>query len=254
MKKYNLFALAILSIAYTVTLTSCLKDEVLPPVQVEEDPNSEQIETRGSLTGTLTNNGSLTLAGFSTKGLTQDWWKYAMSLDCEGNPVNDGSIGTAPGKIGRVVFLVGPYDGSTEKKVVITPKTALLVPVFNVLKTACDATPIDPSSDQLAGQLLKEGARKYIDEVNILKATLDGRPIKISATNRIASDFFSFTGNIDLNNCTKQCVTGEPQLAVSDGYWLTFAGLTRGQHVLFVHGEIEGKDIVQEVTYYINVY
>jgi hypothetical protein len=71
-------------------------------------------------------------------------------------------------------------------------------------------------------------AGMVIDGVTHPAAQLDGRSLTVR---RIKTRLFSFTAAASLATFDI-CVTGSPQLAVSDGYFVFIEPLPRGEHVL----------------------
>jgi hypothetical protein len=51
------------------------------------------------------------------------------------------------------------------------------------------------------------------------------------AVRRVATGLFGFTAAADWSTLDP-CITGPPQLAVSDGYWVFLEPPTRGDHLL----------------------
>lgn len=187
---------------------------------------------------------------------TKEWWKFVMSFDCETNPLFADSP-VVPGGLqdGPVHFLVGGRPGSVVRELRVPYGTALLAPVVNILNDYPCPDLIDPGipSEKIEA-LLQEGARQYIDRAQAIKVSLDGKAITIGRANRFLTDLFYFTGNKDLVNCYDPCVTGFDQAAVSDGYWIVLTNLSKGKHILRIHAELSGYDLVYDVTFAIIVY
>ena len=68
-------------------------------------------------------------------------------------------------------------------------------------------------------------------------AVLDGQSIADLSSFRFHSQLFSFTAAASLQ-AVDPCVTGSPQLAVVDGYWLLLKPLSPGTHTLTFGGTI----------------
>jgi hypothetical protein len=76
-----------------------------------------------------------------------------------------------------------------------------------------------------------------MDSVDELDVSLDGRSLTDVLGYRFASsDVFSITGDPSLQPVLDPCITGSPQAAVVDGFYMMFKPLTRGQHTIVVHG------------------
>jgi len=61
---------------------------------------------------------------------------------------------------------------------------------------------------------------------------------------------FPFTAAISLKDLDG-CVTGSPQLAVADGYWLLLEPLSRGEHTLHFRAASPAFSI--ETTYHLTI-
>ena len=247
MKKYNLAASAIMVIACTLWITSCQDDSnefgSISPASQTTLQGASGFE-KGALIGTVKSN----------KELTKDWWKYVMSIDCEHNPLyNDPASPTATGQNGPVKFLAAPKDGFSTSNVIAGRTQTLVVPLVNALGyLSCDEPVFYPTAAQTLEQYLRTRTGKFIDGIGGIKAILDGKQIFISKSNRITSDLFYFQSNQDLVDCVEPCVTGGPQAAVSDGYWLFLKGLAKGNHTLHIRFDVSPTDPT-DITYHIAV-
>lgn len=91
-----------------------------------------------------------------------------------------------------------------------------------------------------------------INQVSGVQATLDGVSIPILSSYRGTSNMYSFAGDPSLTATFDPCITGAQQKAVSDGYWLLLARLSRGQHTLQFGGTPLGG-FTESVTYNLTV-
>lgn len=243
MKKFNF--LGIVALAATLVLFSCEKDEVID-IAPADVTSVENFSTRPGQTSGQTSG----LSYYSD--LTKEWWKYVLSFDCSTNPLNFTSMPASPVRPGSLVFLVGAKEGSGIRTLNVTRSQLLVVPVINTLsKYPCASFSSVPNFT--LEQVLQADADKFIDQATNMKVVLDGAPIRISNANRYNTNAFSVRGQSDLSSCLDVCISGQPQTAVSDGYWLFLKGLSRGKHILTVHAEILQTGIVVDVKYIINV-
>ncbi len=175
-----------------------------------------------------------------------EWWQFLMSHDCETFPL----AGTEAQE-GPVHFLSGSL-GEQSYELTIRDDQHLLVPVINYINDyPCPDTAFQPAPGQSLEDFLKEGAVAVINGVSEPSLTLDGENIPIGDAKRILTDMFTFTGDASIATCFDPCVTGSPQQAASDGYWVMFCPLEPGTHTLLVKGRL--FDYVLNNTYTIHV-
>jgi len=185
-----------------------------------------------------------------------EWWKWVDAIPQGVNPIvdKDGSQ-CAINQNGPVWFLAGTHGGSATRYCTIPAGKAIFFPLFTYLDDyPCPETPPTPPFQPAPGQSLEDfliaDAKSVVDLVNHLVADLDGRELSNVFSYRAHSKLFSFTAAID-RKVTDSCITGSPQLAVTDGYWLLLEPLSRGEHTLHFLGAINGFTI--EATYHLSV-
>ena len=247
MKNSNYFAIAISVFALAFWTTSCQEDELVNPVLNSHELTIEEGEIQATTLGT-----SATINGKPIKEYTKDWWKYAVSFDCAHNPLFGLS---APGvsQTGPVHCVVGVRNGISTRNIVVDKSKTLLVPVINVLKSYPSPDPaFKPAPGQSIDQFLKREASTFVSQVTDKRVYLDGKPINITGDNRFSTNLFTVKGNKDLVNCL-DCITGNNQSAISDGYWVAVKDLGKGNHTLQVIAEAPKQGIKVDATYHINV-
>jgi hypothetical protein len=81
-----------------------------------------------------------------------------------------------------------------------------------------------------------------MDGVNRLEVALDGRPLEDVLDYRFSSEaIFTLTGDPTFASLDP-CVTGSPQRAIVDGFFMMFKPLDRGEHVIRVFGtDVRGE-------------
>jgi hypothetical protein len=184
-------------------------------------------------TGGTHDDGRVMVGAHSRAALTVQWWRWLYSIP----------IGVAPGadttgvncginQQGDAWFLAGPLSGFDVTCTVPAGKT-IVSAVFAFL----DDYPcppgiyLDGSLGPAPGQSLEEfllkDAAPFIDGA-VAAAQLDGRPLTVR---RIMSHVFGFTAAASVN-ASDICVTGSPQLGVSDGYFVFIEPPQRGDHLL----------------------
>jgi hypothetical protein len=162
--------------------------------------------------------------------LTQASWRWLFSIPPGVTP-NEDTTGVNCGinQQGRHWFLGGPVGSVFSRECVIPLGRAIVVPVFAFINDyPCPDPNFKPPAGQSLEEFLQVGVAPFIDGVTLAEARLDGRALRVR---RITTDLFGFTAAAGLN-AFDPCVTGSPQVGVSDGYWVFIDPLPRGDHVL----------------------
>jgi hypothetical protein len=99
----------------------------------------------------------------------------------------------------------------------------------------------DPSFHPAPGQSLFDfliaDVKPLLDSVNELDVTIDGQQVPDVLGYRFTSpDLFKITGDLSLQATLDSCITGAPQDAVIDGFFMMIKPLTPGDHTVIVHG------------------
>jgi len=250
MRKIYLSLLA-LPILCFIFLTACQKDEELASNNLT---NQEDLDWRCNQNSKVYPPNAHPF-GQSYDEWTEDWWTWLMAFDCASSPLND-PTGEYSGQnqSGPVYYLVGTMGGSATRNVTIPHNKAILFPMINIINDyPCPDPNFQPGPGQTLEEFLQEGAAAFIDLADNLSVTLDGNEMTNEEGYRFPTDLFQFTGNPDLTNCLDPCVTGTPQDAVSDGYWMMLKKLHRGSHILHFYAEVPVYGFVVDVTYNITV-
>ena len=171
---------------------------------------------------------------------TQRWWQWWMSIPLGVSPTND-TEGAQCGinQSEPVWFIGGPLFGTFTRSCTIPKGKAILSPIVDYINDyPCRLDPaFKPAPGQTLENFLITGVTPIIDGFTVHTAELDGRTLH---ERRITTDLFSFTGAADLV-ALDTCVTGSPQLGVSDGYFIFIEPLSVGQHTLHIHSELPGS-------------
>ena len=175
-------------------------------------------------------DGQETLGGSTLAELTTQFWRWLYSIPLGVNPVIDTSgVNCGINQEGDVWFLAGPAGTFTETCTI--PAGKLIVSGVNEFLDdyPCPPSiPQQPAPGQSLENFLMNDAASVIDGVTHPAAQLDGRSLTVR---RIKTRLFSFTAAASLA-AFDICVTGSPQLAVSDGYFVFIKPLPRGEHLL----------------------
>jgi hypothetical protein len=170
------------------------------------------------------------VAGLSVTRWTEQFWRWLSSVPAAQNP--DLVLGVSCGvDQTEDVFFVPPFMANdytrTCKVQVGRPVLVLLQAVLNSFP--CPDPTFHPAPGQTLQAFLQQGAVAFVDTITGVSMTVDGEPIDIPA-HRVTSPLF-------INDVTPSiiapigdpCLTGSPQPAVSDG-WFVMLLLTPGQH------------------------
>lgn len=222
--------------------------------------NSTSVQ-RGVSTFTAANvNPISTWYGASYEEWTQRWWQWLYSIPLGVNPWKDTTGAQCGINQNGSVWFIGGSLGSTFSVSCTIPKgKAILAPIIDVNNDyPCPVPNFEPATGQSLKDFLTTGgngfwgATQYIEgaAVPVHTAELDGKPLHEL---RITSRLFSFTGAANLATpTTDPCVTGSPQVGVSDGYFLFIEPLSVGHHTLHIHSESSGWGI-SDGTYNLNI-
>jgi hypothetical protein len=195
-------------------------------------------------------------ADMATWGERLTQWIYAQPL--EHNPLFDQTgADCAVAQQGPVWFIppiAGPRVFSGSRTCTIPQGKAILLDIGHDTEDyPCPAFPgFEPAPGQSLYDFLSGIAKTVMDSVDLLQVSLDGQPFTDVLSYRFASDdLFSITGDTSLQ-FFDPCITGSPQAAVVDGFFMMFKPLDPGPHTIWVHGtNTFGAD--KTFTYYLNV-
>jgi hypothetical protein len=218
---------------------------------------------RGVSTLTTTNvspassKSNSTWHGATYKTWTQRWWQWFDSIPLGVSPQKDTTgIQCGINQGGLVWFIGGPLGSSFSVSCTIPKGKAILAPIIDVNNDyPCPVPNFEPATGQSLENFLTTGsnefwgATQYIDGTSVHTSELDGKPLDDL---RITTDLFSFTGAASLAPQFDSCVTGSPQVGVSDGYFLFIEPLSVGHHTLHIHSESSVWGI-SDGTYNLNI-
>ena len=184
------------------------------------------------------------------------WGQWNEAIPLGVNPANDPSgLQGAINQSGPVWFLAGTFGGSATRQATIPAGTAIFFPLIDYLDDyPCPNTSYPSLSKESLEAFLIDDAAKTINQATGLEATLapDHQPPQPLSSFRFHSKLFSFTAAADLLT-VDPCVTGSPQLAVVDGYWLLLKPLSPGTHTLTFGGTLPQVPFRTEVTYHLTI-
>ena len=161
--------------------------------------------------------------------LTKDWWHWWMSIPANVHPSFDDGTNCGINQEGPVWYLAGPLNPNFSRTCTIPHGKAILSPIAAFIDDyPCPNPAFQPAAGQTLEVFLTEDVTPLIDQTRG-QAILDGVLLKAP---RITTRLFGFTGAASLSEKADPCVTGSPQVGVSDGYFFIIDPLSRGDHVL----------------------
>jgi hypothetical protein len=195
-------------------------------------------------------------ADMSTWADRESQWAYAQPL--AHNPVLDQTgADCAVDQEGPVWFLpriAGPRVFSGTRTCTIPAHTAVLLEIGAYVDPwPCPDPSFQPAPGQSLYDFLIADAKAFMDGVNRLEVSLDGQAFSDVLSYRFRSaDLFTLTGDLSLQAGFDPCITGSPQPAIVDGFFMMFKPLDPGPHTIRVFGtDVRGAS--KTYTYYLTV-
>ena len=144
------------------------------------------------------------------------------------------------GPVWYVARIAGPPVFSGERDCTIPHQKSILLYIGAVVATyPCAGDPgYGPAPGQPLYDFLAADAKFFMDTVDHLAVSLDGEPLNrvLEDYRFVSDDLFSITGDVSLQDKLDGCITGSPQDAVVDGFFMMFKPLEPGEHTIVVHG------------------
>ncbi|HEY5911035.1 MAG TPA: hypothetical protein VJA21_10575 [Verrucomicrobiae bacterium] len=162
-----------------------------------------------------------------------EWWKWVYATPVDQNPIQDpdGRFGSQ-GQSGQVWFLAGTFGETVVRSMTIPVGKKIFFPLVNYFNDyPCPDPNFQPAPGQTLEQFLTEGAGWWLAHVTNMTVTVDGESLGNLFNYRGTSSLTTFVGDPSWV-AMDPCVTGEPQVGVSDGYWIMLAPLPPGQHTI----------------------
>jgi hypothetical protein len=186
------------------------------------------------------------------------WWRWAYSFPlAEFPPSQSGELDCDLGQSGSVWFLAGTVgQGPVMRSCTIPAGKPLFFPIVSYLNDyPCPDPNFQPPPGQTLEQFLTEGAQAVINLVTQLEVVVDGQALNDLFSYRATSRLFTFTADPSLV-AFDSCVTGTPQVGVTDGYWILMNPLPPGAHTVFFRAVIDfggGNTFEVQVTYNLTI-
>jgi len=158
------------------------------------------------------------------------------------------------GPVWYIARIAGPPVFSGTRHCTIPHQKALFLYIGAIVDVyPCPDPNFQPAPGQSLYDFLSADAKAIMDTVNELDVSLDGQLLNDVFSYRYHSDdLFSITGDLSLRLVMDSCITGQPQPAIVDGFFMMFKPLDRGEHVVRVHGTATGGDD-KTFTYFLKI-
>lgn len=184
--------------------------------------------------------------------LSVDWWDWALSFPAADVPFfnTGGSVDASAHQSGHVWFLAGANLGATTRSATIPTGVQLFFPLANLNNDwPCPDPTFKPAPGESMEHFLVRTGLPYLQFMTDLFAEVDGVKLRNLDDYLVISPLFTITADPALAANFDPCITGQPQPAVTIGYYLLLAPLPPGDHVVRFGSVGWGQD----VTYYLNV-
>ncbi len=194
-------------------------------------------------------------ADMATWADRESQWIYGQPL--AHNPLIDQTgadcVREQTGQVWFIPRIAGPRVFSGSRTCTVPTGKAIFLEIgAYVNEWPCPDTSFHPAPGQSMYDFLLVDARNFMDGVTQLDVSLDGQALDDVLSYRFHSAaLFSLTGDPTFA-ALDNCVTGTPQPAIVDGFFMMFKPLTPGEHTLRVFGtDVRGAN--KTYLYHLNV-
>ncbi|PZS17146.1 MAG: hypothetical protein DLM57_08995 [Pseudonocardiales bacterium] len=134
--------------------------------------------------------------------------------------------------------IAGPHIEDSARTCTIPRHKAIFLDIGSDLQEfPCPDPAFRPDPGESLFHFLIRQDKPIMDSVNELDVSLDGHPLDDVLSYRFVSDdLFTITGDLSLQQRLDPCITGLPQPAIVDGFFMMFKPLRPGTHTIVVHG------------------
>jgi len=168
--------------------------------------------------------------GRSMEGWAEAWWRWSYSIPLSLNPNDTATADPGQNQHGPVFFLSNPpIDGRTFN---VPRHKAIAVLLSSVLNDyPCPDPTFQPAPDQTLFEFLSLGAAQA-DHVAEIESSLDGVALTdLTSYHFTSHKLMHITGDLSLQ-VLDACITGSPQPAVMEAYFMMLKPPRPGPHVL----------------------
>lgn len=178
------------------------------------------------------------------------WWQWIYHIPAAQNPFVTPDADCRVNQSGPVFFIPTVIDpggaASVDRSCTVPEGKALLVtPGATLNDFPCPFPGFEPPAGVPLYDFLKDGIAAIVNSVNAIDITVDGVAVPVPFAHRTQSPhLFEVDGDASLQSVLDPCITGTPQPAYSDGYFVMLKPLAAGPHELVVHAtDTKGTDV-----------
>ena len=185
--------------------------------------------TPRTATPSVFDDGSVMIGAHSLAQITAQFWRWLYSIPVGVDPFSDTTgVNCGINQKGDVWFLAASINGNSSTTCTVPDDKTIVSAVFaSIDDYPCPDPTFQPPPNQSLEDFLLQDDAPFVDGATTM-ARLDGRPLSVK---HIKSRLFSFTAAASVS-VFDPCVTGSPQLGVSDGYFVFIEPLHTGDHIL----------------------
>ncbi len=206
---------------------------------------------------------------YTYKELSQEWWKWTLSIPTAKNPMNDtdGSLCGEQQPTGKPYFFLssGASATLTKRACKIPSGKGLFFPVLTLQCTACKENEDcqlrgeagttckgDPQTDEFLTSCAADSSG-FPDGVAEMSVAVDKQPVEGLTGHRVESGLFTITGvsKPEEQLPTFYCTTGSRK-AAADGYWVFLEPMAKGSHTVTINAKHK-QGYEQHVEYTLDV-
>jgi hypothetical protein len=193
--------------------------------------------------------------GFAMDTWVEQWWRWDFSIPASTNPSVNATTDCDQHQAGPVFFVPTVAPGAaTERTCTIPRHRAIGLSLSTVVNEfPCPDPTFKPGPGQTLFEFLLEGARPPQDAITEIDVSLDGQPLNDLLSYRVSSNHLThITGDLSLQPLDS-CITGSPQPAAMDAYFLMFKQLPPGHHTVTTRLVLDTGKIRGPLTYHLVV-
>ena len=192
--------------------------------------------------------------GSSMTTWAENWWGWELSIPAAQNPLLSLTSDCSVAQGGSVFYLPAFPVGSKNqtRSCTVEHGKAVAVALSTVLNDyPCPDPTFQPAPGQSLFDFLLAGAVAGNADIAEIDVTLDGEPLNDLLAYHFASDdLMFFTGDLSLQSTLDTCITGAPQPAAVDAYFILFKPLPPGHHtitrrVVTTRGNVSGPNTTE---------